>query len=142
MVYRDRVQGLQSAVRAPHTDNSESLETTLQTTLYIGYRRSDMVYRDRFQGLQSAVHAAPTDGAVVGARSTRPLWASPKCFQNPAGVEGAGFGRSQNQTTGPIGFGVPGMMLWHRRACYKARRWRQMLAIHQPNACPMVALEQ
>jgi hypothetical protein len=61
---------------------------------------SDMVYRDRVQGLQSAVHAAPTDGAVVGARSTRPLWASPKCFQNLAGVGGAGFGRSQNQTAG------------------------------------------
>jgi hypothetical protein len=61
MVYRDRFQGLQSAVRAPHTDDSESFETTLQTTFYIGYRRSDMVYRDRVQGFQSAVRAPHRD---------------------------------------------------------------------------------
>jgi hypothetical protein len=80
-----------------------------------------MVYRDRFQGLQSAVHAAPTDGAVVGARSTRPLWASPKCFQNLAGVGGGGVRAVPKPDRRVIGFGVPGMMLWLRTACCIAR---------------------
>jgi hypothetical protein len=35
-----------------------------------------------------------------------------------------------------MGFGVPGIMLWHRRACM-ACRWYQMLATPKPNVCPM-----
>jgi hypothetical protein len=45
-----------------------------------------------YQGLQSAVMAVPTDVAVAGARSTRLFRASPKCFQNRAGVGGRGSG--------------------------------------------------
>jgi hypothetical protein len=44
-----------------------------------------------------------------------------KCVPNGGWGWGAGFGRPQNQSAGPFGFGVPGMMLWHRRACFGLR---------------------